>query len=72
MYILQVVAKGKIALGGELEMLSRQKTFTLTLAREMSPVAHIVVFYLEADEIVVDTLYFFVRGALENEVSLLR
>lgn len=71
-YILsQIVAQGNILIGDELEMISRHKTFAVALSREMVPTARIVVYYLQTtpEEMVVDTLNFFVNGTRNNIVS---
>ena len=66
----QVVAQGNILMGDELEMISRHKTFALALSREMVPTARVVVYYLQTspEEMVVDTLNFFVNGTRSNPV----
>ena len=67
----QIVAQGNILIGDELEMISRHKTFAVALSREMVPTARIVVYYLQTtpEEMVVDTLNFFVNGTRNNIVS---
>ncbi|KAK3086321.1 hypothetical protein FSP39_016806 [Pinctada imbricata] len=67
----QVVGGGNIIVGEELEMVSRRKTFAIALSREMVPTAHIVVYYVsgQPEEIVVDSLTFFVDGTNLNKVS---
>lgn len=66
----QIVAQGNILIGDELEMISRHKTFAVALSREMVPTARIVVYYLQTspEEMVVDTLNFFVNGTRSNPV----
>ncbi|XP_005101040.1 CD109 antigen [Aplysia californica] len=67
----QIMAQGNIIIGDELEMTSRQKTFSIGLSREMVPVARIVVYYIrEPEEIVTDVLNFFVNGTRHNMVKL--
>ena len=67
-----MVAQGNILIGRELEMISRHKTFAVALSREMVPTARVVVYYLQPspEEMVVDTLNFFVNGTRANPVSL--
>lgn len=69
--VTQIVAQGNILIGDELEMISRHKTFAVALSREMVPTARIVVYYLQTtpEEMVVDTLNFFVNGTRNNIVS---
>lgn len=52
-------------------MISRHKTFAVALSRQMVPTARIVVYYLQTspEELVVDTLNFFVNGTRSNPVS---
>jgi len=52
-------------------MISRHKTFAVALSREMVPTARIVVYYLQTspEEMVVDTLNFFVNGTRNNPVG---
>ena len=52
-------------------MTSRHNTFSVALSREMVPTARIVVYYLQTspEEMVVDTLNFFVNGTRANPVS---
>lgn len=69
----QVIAKGNIIVGDELEMgASRQKTFSVALARSMVPTAHIVVYYIRTadQEVVIDVLSFFINGTSTNEVKI--
>ncbi|XP_059162064.1 alpha-2-macroglobulin-like [Physella acuta] len=67
----QVVAQSNVIIGDELEMTSRQKTFSISLSREMVPTARLVVYFLrEPEEIVSDVLSFFVNGTRQNQVSL--
>lgn len=67
---LQVVSQGNILIGDELRMISRQKTFSIALSRDMVPSARIIVFYIrQPEEIVVDALNFFVNGTRLNPVS---
>lgn len=57
--------------GEELEMLSRRKSFAIALSRDMVPTARVVVYYLsgQPEEIVVDSLTFFVDGTANNKVG---
>lgn len=57
-------------MGEELEMLSRRKSFAIALSRDMVPTARVVVYYLsgQPEEIVVDSLTFFVDGTSNNKV----
>lgn len=69
----QVLAKGNIIIGDELEMgASRQKTFSVALGRSMVPTAHIAVYYIRTadQEVVIDVLSFFINGTSTNEVKL--
>lgn len=67
----QVVAQSNIIIGDELEMTSRQKTFSVALSRQMVPTARIIVYYIrEPEEIVSDVLSFFVNGTRQNQVQL--
>lgn len=58
-------------MGEELEMLSRRKSFAIALSRDMVPTARVVVYYLsgQPEEIVVDSLTFFVDGTSNNKVG---
>ena len=54
------------------EMLSRQKTFSMALSRDMSPRATLVVHCLDqSGEILADSLSFTVDGSAENKVIIL-
>lgn len=65
----QIVSQSNIIDGDELEMTSRQKTFSIGLSREMVPMARLVVYYIrEPEEIVSDVLTFFVNGTRQNQV----
>jgi hypothetical protein len=57
-------------LGEELEMTSHRKSFTVALSRDMVPTARVVVYYVsgQPEEIVVDSLTFFVDGTDNNKV----
>ncbi|KAH9502244.1 hypothetical protein Btru_070510 [Bulinus truncatus] len=67
----QVVAQSNIIIGDELEMTTRQKTFSIALSRDMVPMARIIVYYIrEPEEIVSDVLSFFVNGTRQNQVKL--
>ena len=52
-----------------MEMTGTQKTFSVALSRDMVPSAHIVVYYVDMDEVVADSLNFFVNGSGLNPVS---
>ncbi|XP_048773201.1 CD109 antigen-like [Ostrea edulis] len=67
----QVVGGGNILVGEELEMISRRKSFAIALSRDMVPTARVVVYYLsgQPEEIVVDSLTFFVDGTGNNKVG---
>lgn len=67
----EIVASGNILVGREVEMISRHKTFAIALSREMVPTARIVVYYLQnsPEEMVVDTLNFFVNGTRANPIN---
>ena len=70
-----MIAKGNIVIGDELEMgASRQKTFSVALARSMVPTAHMAVYYIRTadQEVVIDVLSFFINGTSTNEVSMIR
>ncbi|WAR12173.1 CPMD8-like protein [Mya arenaria] len=69
--IFHIVAQGNILIGDELEMISRHKTFAVALSPEMVPTARIVVYFLQTspEEMVVDTLNFFVNGTRNNPVN---
>ncbi|XP_076470049.1 CD109 antigen-like [Babylonia areolata] len=67
----QVSAQGNIIIGDEVEMTSKQKTFAVALSRQMVPTARIIVYYIHhPEEIVSDTLNFFVNGTRLHEVKL--
>ncbi|CAG5133427.1 unnamed protein product, partial [Candidula unifasciata] len=67
----QIVSQSNIIDGYELEMTTRQKTFSIGLSRAMVPMARIVVYYIrEPEEIVSDVMTFFVNGTHQNEVRL--
>ncbi|XP_060595854.1 CD109 antigen-like [Ruditapes philippinarum] len=71
MIYYQIVSQGNILIGEELEMISRHKTFAVALSRQMVPTARIVVYFLQTspEEMVVDTLNFFVNGTRSNPVK---
>ncbi|XP_005101039.1 alpha-1-inhibitor 3 isoform X2 [Aplysia californica] len=67
----QIVSQSNIITGDELEMTSKQKTFSIALSRDMVPTARIVVFFIrQPEEIVTDVLNFFVNGTGQNQVRL--
>lgn len=51
--------------------LSKQKTFSIALSRDMIPEAHIVVWHIYQDEVISDSMNFFVNGTRINKVSYL-
>ncbi|XP_069113947.1 CD109 antigen-like [Argopecten irradians] len=67
----QIVAGSNIIVGEELEMMSRRKTFSIALSKEMVPTARIVVYYVsgQPEEIVIDTLTFSIDGMKSNQVG---
>lgn len=71
LFCFKVVGGGNILVGEELEMLSRRKSFAIALSRDMVPTARVVVYYLsgQPEEIVVDSLTFFVDGTANNKVG---
>ncbi|XP_059162065.1 LOW QUALITY PROTEIN: C3 and PZP-like alpha-2-macroglobulin domain-containing protein 8 [Physella acuta] len=67
----QIVSQSNIIIGDQIEMTSRQKTFAVSLTREMVPNARLVVYYIrQPEEIVTDVLNFFVNGTRQNVVTL--
>ena len=52
-------------------MSSDQQTFSVTMTTEMSPTAHIVVYYIatSTDEMVADSMSFFVNDSRTRNVS---
>ena len=64
----QITAGGNIVSGDSLEMTTRQKTFSLALSRDMIPEAHIVVWHVYQDEVIADSMNFFVNGTRINKV----
>lgn len=66
---LQVAAAGNIVTGGQLYMQSMQKTFSLSVSRDMIPEAHLVVWYVFKGEVVADSINFYVNGTRMNSVS---
>ncbi|XP_074646935.1 CD109 antigen-like [Tubulanus polymorphus] len=67
----QIVSGGRIIIGDRLNMESKVKTFSVALSRDMSPMAHIVAYYIRPDaEVVVDALNFFVNGTSMYHVDL--
>ena len=65
-----MVAQGNIIIGDELEMTAKSKTFAVALSREMVPTARIIVYFVRSpEEIVSDTLNFFVNGTRLHEVN---
>ncbi len=67
-----VTSSGNIVTGGEFQMFSRQKTFSIALSRDMIPEAHIVVWHIQKGEVIADSLNFFVNGTRINNVSITR
>ena len=55
--------------GGILQMQSRQKTFALSVSRDMMPEAHLVVWHIYQGEVIADAINFFVNGTRINNVS---
>jgi CD109 antigen len=66
---VQITASGNIVVGDQMEMSGTQKTFSVALSRDMVPSAHIIVYYVDMDEIVASSLNFFVNGSGLNPVS---
>ena len=56
--------------GGILQMKAQQKTFSVSLSRDMMPEAHIVVWHVYKGEVITDSLNFFVNGTRLNKVQL--
>ena len=50
-------------------MQSRQKTFALSVSRDMMPEAHLVVWHIYQGEVIADAINFFVNGTRINDVS---
>nr|UCK81481.1 macroglobulin-complement related protein-like 3 [Arenicola marina] len=65
-----ISAGGNVLLGSLLTMNSQQKTFAVALSRQMAPRARIMVYTVEAGEILMDTLNFFVRDSRLYNASL--
>lgn len=66
-----ITAGGNIVTSGSLMMtLSRQKTFSLALSRDMMPEAHIVVWHIFQDEVISDSMNFFINGTRINKVKM--
>lgn len=63
-----MTAGGNIVTGGVLEMSSRQKTFSLSISRDMIPQAHVVVWHIYQGEVIADSINFFVNGTRMNPV----
>jgi len=53
-------------------MISRRKSFAVALSKEMVPTARLVVYYIsgQPEEIVIDTVTFFVDGTKSNAVCI--
>lgn len=66
----QITAGGNIITGDSLEMYTRQKTFSIALSRDMIPQAHIVVWHVHQDEVISDSMNFFVNGTRLNPVDV--
>ena len=49
-------------------MQSRQKTFALSVSRDMIPEAHLVVWHIYQGEVIADAINFFVNGTRINNV----
>ena len=70
MFLFKITAGGNIITSGSLTMtLSKQKTFSIALSRDMIPEAHIVVWHIYQDEVISDSMNFFVNGTRINKVS---
>jgi len=65
-----VASAGNIITGGMLFMQSQQKTFSLSVSRDMIPEAHLIVWYLHKGEIVSDSLNFYVNGTRINSAEM--
>ena len=52
-------------------MRSRQKTFALSVSRDMIPEAHLVMWHVYQGEVIADSFNFFVNGTRINEVGYL-
>lgn len=65
-----ITAAGNILLGNTLTMMSQQKTFSVALSRKMSPMARMVVYCVKNEEILIDTLTFFVRDSRLHNSNL--
>lgn len=65
-----ITASGNIVVGDQMEMSGTQKTFSVALSRDMVPSAHIIVYYVDMDEIVASSLNFFVNGSGLNPVNV--
>lgn len=51
-----------------MQMQSRQKTFALSVSRDMIPEAHLVVWHIFQGEVIADAINFFVNGTRINKV----
>ncbi len=65
-----MVAAGNILIGNTLRMASKQKTFSVAISREMSPIARVVAYCVWAGEVVVDSLAFHVYDTRLSTVSI--
>ncbi|ELU16655.1 hypothetical protein CAPTEDRAFT_200949, partial [Capitella teleta] len=65
-----IAAGGNIITGDSLEMSTRQKTFSVALSRDMIPQSHIVVWHVYEDEVIADSMNFYVNGTRLNEVDV--
>ena len=65
----QLTSGGDLVTGGILQMQSRQKTFALSVSRDMMPEAHLVVWHIYQGEVIADAINFFVNGTRINNVS---
>ncbi len=64
-----MMGAGNVLLTNSVPMISMQKTFSVALSRDMAPRCRIVAYLLHNDEVVVDSLNFFVKDTRLNIVS---
>ncbi|CAH1784973.1 unnamed protein product [Owenia fusiformis] len=66
----QLVSQSNIVVSDTIAMVSRQKTFSVALSRDMMPSSRMIVSYIKHGEVVADSLSFFVEGTGLHKVDL--
>ena len=64
------MAGGNVLLGSKLSMMTQQKTFSVAISRQMAPRARLLVYTIVDEEVLVDSINFFVQDTRLTKVGM--